>query len=102
MIVHIIILKEMTNLWLTKLLISKFQAQLIYSNKDHMFIDGTFYSSPKCAYQILNVRIHDIKENNFYTVANAILCGNEMHNYIDVFICISMKLYIAIERIKEL
>jgi hypothetical protein len=66
------------------LLISKFQAQLIYSNKDHMFIDGTFYSSPKCAYQILNVRIHDIKENNFYTVANAILCDKEMHNYIDV------------------
>ena len=47
------------------LLISKFQAQLIYSNNDHMFIDGTFYSSPKSAYQILTVRIHDIKTNNF-------------------------------------
>lgn len=67
------------------LLISKFQAQLIYSNQDHMFLDGTFYSAPKSGYQILSVRIHDIKENNFYTVANAILLGKEMSKYIEVF-----------------
>ena len=67
------------------LLISKFRAQIIYSNQDHMFLDGTFYSSPKSGYQILSVRMHDIKENNFYTVANAVLVDKEMSTYIEVF-----------------
>ena len=75
------------------LLISKFQAQLIYSNNDHMFIDGTFYSSPKSAYQILSVRIHDIKTNNFYTVANAILVDKEMSTYIEVLMNLNEIIY---------
>ena len=46
------------------LLIRKFQAQLIYSSQDHMFLDGTFYSSPKGVYQLLSVRMHGMKENS--------------------------------------
>ena len=45
--------------------------------------------------------IPHLKENNFYTVANTILGDKEMSTYIDV-LWISMKLYITIERIKEL
>lgn len=67
------------------LLISKFQVQLIYSNQDHILLDWTFYSSPKSGYQIISARKHDIKENNIYTVENAILLDKEMLTYIEVF-----------------
>ena len=51
------------------LFISKFQAQLIYKYNQHYFVDGTFYSATKSCYQIINIRIHNIKEDRFYTVA---------------------------------
>ena len=58
--------------------ISKFQAQVIYKYNQHCFVDGTFYSAPKSGYQIINIRIHDIKEDKFLTVSNTILEDKEM------------------------
>ena len=58
--------------------ISKFQSQLVYEYIQHWFVDGTFYSDPKSSYQIINIRIHDIKEDKFLTVSNTILEDKEM------------------------
>jgi hypothetical protein len=38
-----------------------------------MLIDGAFNTASKSSYQILSIRIHNIKDDNFYTVTNAIL-----------------------------
>ena len=62
-----------------------FQTQLKFNYKDHCFIDSTFYSPHKAGYQIMNFRIHNIKENIFYTLANAILCDKEKSTYIELF-----------------
>ena len=58
-----------------------------------MFIDGIFYSSPKSAYQILSIRIHGIKEKNFYTVANALLADKKMSTYIEVLMSLNEFIY---------
>ena len=68
------------------LFISKFQAQFIYKYNQHCFLNGTFYNAPKSGYQIINIRIHNIKEDRFYTVANAIFENKEMATYIELFL----------------
>ena len=47
---------------------SEFQSSLLYQYNQHIFIDGTFYAAPKASYQIVTMRLHEIKEDNFYTV----------------------------------
>ena len=64
------------------LLISRFQTQLWYTIKQHIFIDGPFYTSQKSDYQILSIIIHNIKGDNFYSVTNEILVDKEMNAYI--------------------
>ena len=48
---------------------SPIQANLLYECNQHVFIDGTFYAAPKCSYQIVTLRIHNIKEDLFHTIA---------------------------------
>ena len=72
---------------------SNIQAQLIYKYNQHCFIDGTFYSAPKSSYQILNIRIHNIKEDRFYTIANAILENKELATYIELFLNLNIYIY---------
>ena len=45
----------------------KLQAQTIYKLKEHIFLDGTFYSTPKCSYQVITIRAHNIIEDIFHT-----------------------------------
>ena len=44
------------------------QANLLYEYNQHVFIDGTFYASPKSSFQIVTQRIHNIKEDLFHTI----------------------------------
>ena len=37
---------------------SKIQSKIIFENSDDIFLDGTFYSAPKCVYQILIIRVN--------------------------------------------
>ena len=60
------------------------QANLLYKNNQHVFIDGTFYSAPKCSYQIVTIRIHNIKEDLFHTVAYGILIDKTLNSYIEL------------------
>ena len=64
------------------ILMSPMQAQLCYNYNDHCFIDGTFYTAPKCAYQIITLRIHNILEDCFYTVGYGILTKKDTSSYI--------------------
>ena len=75
------------------LFISKFQTQLIYKYNQHCFVERTFYSAPKSSYQIINIRIHNIKEVKFYTVANTILENKEMAAYIEQFLNLNIYIY---------
>ena len=63
---------------------SPMQANLLYENNHHVFIDGTFYSAPKCSYQIVTIRIHNIKEDLFHTVAYGILIDKTLNSYIEL------------------
>ena len=45
------------------------KANLLYEHNQHLFIDGTFYAASKCSYQIVTLRIHNIKEYLFHTIA---------------------------------
>ena len=45
------------------------QANLLYEYNQHVFIDGTFYAAPKGCYQIVTLRIHNIKEDLFHIIA---------------------------------
>ena len=49
--------------------ISPNQANSLYEYNQHVFIDGTFYAAPKSSYQIVTLRIHNIKEDLFHTIA---------------------------------
>ena len=75
------------------LFISKFQSQLIYKYNQHCFVDETFYIAPKSGYQIINIRIYNIKEDRLYTVANAILENKEMATYIELFLNLNTYIY---------
>ena len=62
---------------------SEFQASLLYQYNQHIFIDGTFYAAPKASYQIVTMRLHEIKEDNFYTVGYGILPDKTTESYIE-------------------
>ena len=59
------------------------QANLLYEYNQHVFIDGTFYAAPKCSYQIVTLRIHNIKEDLFHTISYGILIDKSMNPYIE-------------------
>ena len=59
------------------------QANLLYEYNQHVFIDGTFYAAPKCSYQIVTLRIHNIKEDLFHTIAYGILIDKSLNSYIE-------------------
>ena len=62
---------------------SEFQANLLYKNNHHIFIDSTFYVAPKASYQIVTLRLHEIKEDSFYTVGYRILPDKTSESYIE-------------------
>ena len=62
------------------------QANLLYENNHHVFIDGTFYAAPKCSYQIITIRIHNNKEDIFHTIAYGIMTDKTMNSYIEFYI----------------
>ena len=65
---------------------SKFQANLLYQYPDHIFIDGTFYAAPKCSYQIVTIRLHELKEDQFYTLGYGILTNKTFGSYVKFYI----------------
>jgi hypothetical protein len=75
------------------ILMSPMQAQLCYNYNDHCFIDGTFYTAPKCAYQIITLRIHNILEDCFYTVGYGILTKKDTSSYIEFLDTIKNYIY---------
>ena len=72
---------------------SKIQAQLLYQYNDHVFIDSSFYIAPKSAYQIITIRVHNIIEERFYTVAYGILVNKELATYVEFFENIKSYIY---------
>jgi len=58
---------------------STFQANLLYQYPEHIFIDGTFYAAPKCSYQIVTVRLHELKD----TVGYGIMTSKNLGSYIE-------------------
>ena len=81
---------------------SKFQAQLLYKYNAHVFLDGTFYTAPNAAYQIVTVRIHDILTDNFYTVAYGILKDKTTGSYIEFLDNVKNYVYINRENKRNL
>ena len=77
------------------------QANLLYEHNQHVFIDGTFYAAPKCSYQIVTLRIHNIKEDLFHTIAYGILTGKSMNSYIELLDNIKT-IALIIGKIKEI
>ena len=63
---------------------SKMQAQILFSNNEHVFIDGTFYSAPKASYQIVTIRLYNIKEDLFHTVVYGVLSNKDISSYIEL------------------
>ena len=55
---------------------SKFQSKIMFENSDDIFLDGTFYSAPKCVYQILIIRVN-IKGTRTYATTCFALCSNK-------------------------
>ena len=53
----------------------------VYKYNQHIFIDGTFYVVPKASYQVMTMRLHEINEDNFYTVGYSILPFFLIQNY---------------------
>ena len=45
---------------------SEFQANLLYKYNHHIFIERTFYTAPKAAYQIVAMRLHEINKDMVY------------------------------------
>ena len=48
----------------------------MFENSDDIFLDGTFYSAPKCVYQILIIRVN-IKGTRTYATTCFALCSNK-------------------------
>ena len=55
---------------------SKIQSKIMFENSDDIFLDGTFYSAPKCVYQILIIRVN-IKGTRTYATTCFALCSNK-------------------------
>ena len=55
---------------------SEFQSKIMSANSEDIFIDGTFYSAPKCVYQILIIRVN-IKDTRQYSTTCFVLCNNK-------------------------
>ena len=49
----------------------------MFDNTNDIFIDGTFYSAPKCIYQILIIRVNISNSNKYFTTC-FILCLNKI------------------------
>lgn len=60
---------------------SEFQSKIIYENSEDIFIYRTFYSVPKCLYQILIVRVN-IKDNQQYATTISLYVIVKKKNYI--------------------
>ena len=75
---------------------SKMHAQLLYSNNEHVFIDDTFYSSPKASYQIVTIRLYNIKEDLFHTVGYGVLSNKDISSYIKLLV--NIKSYVFSSR----
>jgi len=45
---------------------SNIQAKIMFDNPNDIFIDGTFYSAPKCIYQILTIRVNTSNSNKYF------------------------------------
>lgn len=60
------------------------QAQLLYSNNEHIFIEGTFYFAPKASYQIVTIRFYNIKEDLFHTVGYGVFSNKDISSYIEL------------------
>ena len=73
--------------------ISIFHANLLYQYPDHIFIDGTFYAAPKCSYQIVTIRLHELKEDQFYTVGYGILTDKTLGSNVDILDNIKIYVY---------
>ena len=56
------------------------QANLLYEYNQHVFMDGTFYAAPKCSYQIVTLRIHNIKEDLFHIITYGILTDKSLNS----------------------
>ena len=72
---------------------SKFQANLLYQYLDHIFIDGTFYAAPKCSYQIVMIRLDELKEDQFYSVGYGILTEKTLGSYVELLDNIKIYVY---------
>ena len=46
-------------------------------------MNGTFYTAPKASFQIVTMRLHEIYEDNFYTVGYGILPDKTSASYIE-------------------
>ena len=62
---------------------STFQANLLYQYSEYIFIDDKVYSTPKCSYQIITVSLHELKEDQFYTVGYGIITPKNLGSYIE-------------------
>lgn len=62
---------------------SKMQAQILFKNNEHVFIDGTFFPAPKAVYQVVTIRNHDLINDIFYTVAYGLLTNKSMNSYVE-------------------
>lgn len=55
---------------------SDIQAKIMLENYEDIFLDGTFFSAPKCVYQILVIRVN-VKHSNKYATTGFTLCKNK-------------------------
>ena len=55
---------------------SDIQAKIMLKNYEDIFLDGTFFSDPKCIYQILIIRVN-LKHSNKYATTGFALCKNK-------------------------
>ena len=62
---------------------SKIKTEYLYTLKEHIFIDGTFYSAPKCAYQNITIRAHNVFEDCYHTLSYGILVDKTESSYIE-------------------
>ena len=62
---------------------SKIQAEYLYTLKEHIFIDSTFYSAPKCSYQVITIRAHNVFEDCYHTLCYGILVDKTESSYIE-------------------
>ena len=76
---------------------SKFQAQTIYKLKEHIFLDGTFYSVLKCSYQVITIRAHNIIEDIFHNMVYAIMNNKTTSSYIELLDNIKSYVYDKME-----